>query len=694
MWIPAAAAAAPTAHHDAIVSLEPSVHVVRVRDELTLPGPPAPAGHVVRLHAGATPTTTSRRWRVEPADAPPAGDVPLTAFRLVPRRGAAWPVTLAYEVAIDHAPEQVGTEVQRSFETSPGLVGPDGAVLSGASAWLPDAGALVTFDLLVTGLPDGWSAVSTGERTLGADGIRWRTTEPTEEVHLVAGPFVERAVRYDRADGSHVDVRALLRGADDALADRYLGATVEDLALYESILPRFPWPGFSVVENAWDTGWGMPGFTLLGPQVLRFPFVLGSSYPHELVHNWWGNGVYVDPASGNWCEGLTAYLADHLFAERRGEGVDHRRATLQRYAAFAGGREDLALAAFHGRVSPETEAVGYGKAAMVLHMVRRALGDEAFRSALRRFWDDHAYARASWDDLAAAVSEESGADWRPWFAVWVERPGAPALAFGDFTLSRGPEGWTLAFTVRQTQPGPVFPLDVPVWVTVDGVAAAQPTVAQFAVGGPAEVTVRRTFDHAPLRLDLDPAFDAMRLLDPAEAPAALTDLFGDGAETYVIPASAPPEEQAAWRALAAAWAKPAEPTVVTDEGPLPEGGVWVLGWSNRHAAAVATAGGAALAPAGATVDGAAVDRAGHSVVVVAPRGPDRLGWVGAPTAAIPGLARKLPHYGRWSWLVFDGDEPAIARKGTTPPTDAPTTRQLGPGPVAAGRAPDRPALAP
>ena len=62
----------------------------------------------------------------------------------------------------------------------------------------------------------------------------------------------------------------------------------------------------------------MPTFTLLGPQVIRFPFIINSSYPHEILHNWWGNSVFVDYDTGNWCEGLTAYMADHLIQEQRG----------------------------------------------------------------------------------------------------------------------------------------------------------------------------------------------------------------------------------------------------------------------------------------------------------------------------------------------------------------------------------------
>jgi aminopeptidase N len=85
----------------------------------------------------------------------------------------------------------------------------------------------------------------------------------------------------------------------------------------------------------------MPSFTLLGPQIIRFPFILTSSYPHEILHNWWGNSVFVDYASGNWCEGLTAYLADHLYAGAAGPGRRVPRDTLQKYRDFVKRRPRL-----------------------------------------------------------------------------------------------------------------------------------------------------------------------------------------------------------------------------------------------------------------------------------------------------------------------------------------------------------------
>ena len=141
--------------------------------------------------------------------------------------------------------------------------------------------------------------------------------------------------------------------------------------MYRGLIGPYPYGKFALVENFWETGYGMPSFTLLGPQIIRFPFILTSSYPHEILHNWWGNSVFVDYETGNWCEGLTAYLADHLIQEQRGKGADYRRDTLQKYRDYVRDGRDFPLTEFRSRHSAATEAVGYGKTLMVFHMLRR-----------------------------------------------------------------------------------------------------------------------------------------------------------------------------------------------------------------------------------------------------------------------------------------------------------------------------------
>ena len=66
-------------------------------------------------------------------------------------------------------------------------------------------------------------------------------------------------------------------------------------------------------------------------------------------------------------------------------------------------------------------------------------------------------------------------------------------------------------------------------------------------------------------------------------------------------------------------------------------------------------------------EGTPLLQADHSGIQVA-RHPDdedlTIGWVRCyRDVAIPGLARKLPHYGKYSYLLFEGDEPTNVAKG-------------------------------
>ena len=49
-----------------------------------------------------------------------------------------------------------------------------------------------------------------------------------------------------------------------------------------------------------------------------------------------------------------------------------------------------------------------------------------------------------------------------------------------------------------------------------------------------------------------------------------------------------------------------------------------------------------------------------------------LAWIATDrVAALPGLGRKLPHYGKYSYLGFEGDEPTNVAKGEWPLTGSP-----------------------
>jgi len=709
LLISSLASAGQPMHHELAVRLDPAAHRLEVTDWIILgdqvtPGKDGAFRFV--LHAGLHPEVLTAGWKLEKVGGTPppgflginaasetAGDVPLAGYRLIPSAGAKQPVEIAYRGAIDHPLDTSGEEYQRSFSETPGLIGPDGVFLAGSSYWVPAFGDnLVVFDLTVRSLTPPWDVVTQGQRlkhALDTDGQRfvsWRCDKPQEEIYLVAGPWHE----YDAMAGT-VQIYAFLRKDDPALAHRYLEATRRYLKLYQSMLPSYPYASFALVENFWETGYGMPGFTLLGPRVIRFPWILTSSYPHELLHNWWGNSAYVDFSSGNWCEGLTAYMADHLFAEQRGQGAVYRRATLKKFTDFARGGKDFPLSKFHNRFSAASEAVGYGKSLMLFHMVRRAVGDTAFLGALSSFYEQHRFTRASFDDLARAFSEASDKDWRPFFEQWTARTGAPELQIASVKVEHNTKDlispWIVHLTLRQTQDEPPFPISVPVAITLG--RNKEPLLARTTECG-RECRIDIRCSSRPLRLDVDPGFDVMRRLDPLEVPPALSTLFGADRVTFVLPARASAAELAAWKTLALDWAKPAKPHTVLDTGlaTLPAGNVWVLGWSNRFArtpverlaAQDVRREGAAISVAGATYE---PGQASLVLVARAERPEDAVAWIAAPTAAIPGLARKLPHYTRYSWLAFKGDAPDNTAKGMWKPIQSPLVRNLGGGPLPA-----------
>ncbi|MHB8796836.1 MAG: M20/M25/M40 family metallo-hydrolase [Thermoanaerobaculia bacterium] len=694
---PAPPAPIAAVHHDLDVSVVPATGHLRVTTTVTLPPGTKPE---LLLNAALKVTASSPALKEVPlgdvaaffgnnaAATEPSRRVALKRYRA---SGAPATLTLTYEGVVRNELTAPKEEYQRGFRETPGTIGPEGIYLAGSSFWVPVFGEALASFRMTARVPEGWQLVSQGDGTArGADGLaRWDSKGPVDEAYLVGGPLV--AYR-DRA--GDVETLAFLRTKDDALAAKYLAATAQYLEMYRGLIGPYPYGKFALVENFWETGYGMASFTLLGPQVIRFPFILASSYPHEILHNWWGNSVFVDYAKGNWCEGLTAYLADHLIQEQRGKGEEYRRGTLQKYLSYVRDGRDFPLTEFRGRESAATEAVGYGKALMGFHMVRRHLGDAAFRKTLARFYADFRGRRATFDDFRRTAEAVAGRPLSSLFDHWVTRPGAAELALGPATVASTDTGWTVSGTLRQAQENAPFALEVPVAVvtekgTVRKVVPLEGREARFEIATDAE----------PLALAADPQFDLFRKLDPREIPPSIGQLFGEPRVLAILPAGLAPEEDAAWRALFAGWTTPTHAIEVKTDAEvemLPaERAVWVVGKANRFASPFAKQDGLALGATDLAALGEKVALSGHTFAFVArhPGAPAKAaGWLfGEPLGALPGLGRKLPHYGKYSYVGFEGIEPVNVLKGQWPESESPLRADLRP---ADRRAAPMPVLAP
>jgi hypothetical protein len=686
LWLPWMAVA--QVHHDLMVTLQPDTAGIEVRATITLQDT-HPSSLTFALHPALEPQLQGDRARLiklpqqidpgPPALHPSTGISPRRyRVELVPGENS---FTLHYTGSIAHALQSQGEEYARSFQETRGIISPQGVFLSGASVWYPHIDdSLVTFDLEVH-LPEGWKSMSQGEHldmqpvSDRMPGEHWHVTTPQEEIYLIAGPFTAWS-SVDRG----VAAMVLLRDPDDALARKYLDTTHQYIALYEALIGPYPFKKFAMVENFWETGYGMPSFTLLGSRVIRFPFILSSSYPHEILHNWWGNSVYVDYDSGNWAEGLTSYLADHLIKEQSGGGGEYRRNTLQKYTDYVSRQGDFPLTAFRSRHSARTEAVGYGKTLMLFHMLRRQLGDAVFEQGLQAFYQRYRFKVAGFGDVQDSFATVAGEPLEDFFRQWVHRTGAPQFRISKARAKPEGDSYRLTAVIEQTQPGPAYRLKLPVAVHMDGIDQAYQ--ARVTIGD-RQQALSLTLPARPVQLEVDPEFDVFRRLHRNEIPPAVSQAMGAEQVLVVLADKAPAELKQAYRTLAERWQqeKPGHVKVIfdTEIQALPDNrAVWLFGWHNRFRPQLDSA----LQAYDFATDGDSVRIAGttltpqtHSLAVLArqPEAPDQaLGWLAADSAAaLPGLGRKLPHYGRYSYLGFTGAAPDNVLKGQWPVVNSP-----------------------
>ncbi len=685
-------------HHEIHVVISPEERRFSADDTLTVPDH-FPRELRFTMHRGLNPVARSKGVSIRRDDAllPYEG---LESYRVgLPHDVKSF--VISYGGIIDHPLEQVGKEQARGYSHTMGKISHEGVFLSGLSHWYPVLDTeLISFTLTIE-LPREWDAVSQGERTLHLKDpdktlVRWSSPEPQEEIYLIAGKFHEYGkdiVRspVPRAGGEGVSIRdtiqamVFLRSPDEALAAKYLEATARYIPMYEHLIGPYPYKKFALVENFWETGFGMPSFTLLGPKVIRFPFILNTSYPHEILHTWWGNSVFPDYSAGNWSEGLTAYLSDHLNAEQQAEGRDYRQATLQKYADYVSAGKDFPLTEFRSRHSSSTEAIGYGKSLMFFHMLRLELGDEVFIRGLRDFYRENKFRGASFGDLQRSFEKVSGKKLESMFTQWVTRTGAPELLVRNAESHHQGGSHEVTVSLEQVQRGAPYRLLVPIAITMEGKEQAFQT--HLLMDNQRQVFTL-VLESRPLRIDIDPEFDIFRRLNHAEIPPAISQVLGSKQLRVVLPSSSAPSLLQAYRTFAEALGKtgPDQVEVKLDREILSlpsDRAVCVIGRENLWIQRVISP----LSQYGLRMDqthvhiaGSVIPFADHAIVLTG-RNPENqdsgLLFVSSDMPeALRGLSRKLPHYHKYSYLVFRGVDPENIAKGRWPVSDSPLTVYL------------------
>ncbi len=402
-------------------------------------------------------------------------------------------------------------------------------------------------ELIVT-VEDGYQVVSNGrliDDSLTEQGRRrwhWLQEKPHTAylVTMVVGMF--EVVRLDDpADSSDLPMAVYTIDGKGEQAREVFANTPEMIRVFERVFDEpYPWAKYDqlIVRNFKWGGMENTSATTFYQAAARGS--RGSKddlISHELAHQWFGDLITCKSWEHLWLnEGWASYseaLWQEFSSVNSPEGTPDRKAYMQVIRGFA--RQQIAMnhafaPDFAPMVSnrysnPDERFMNpddvYSKGAVVLHMLRNRLGDEAFFKGVHQYIDRYKLDLAETSDFRRVMEEASGQSLERFFEQWMYRPGLPRLSIGfDWDAEDG----ALVVEIEQIQTinakNPPFAFSLPLYVKFADGAGRYVYVDMDT----AQTSARFSLAENPVQVRVDPGLSVLaqkkvvRKLDDADDP--------------------------------------------------------------------------------------------------------------------------------------------------------------------------------
>ncbi len=325
----------------------------------------------------------------------------------------------------------------------------------------------ITSEIVCT-VPYEWSVISNGrlvsseaDEQLKERTFHWLQDKPHAVylITLVAGKF-SRIVLQD--SGPYIDFYCEPGREDDAR--RSFGNTPAMIRFFEEVTGEpYPWDKYTQVavqdfifggmENTSATT--QTDLTLHDEKAHR-DFSSDFLVSHEAAHQWFGDLITCYEWPHGWLNEGFATFFEALWEEHH-RGRDEYLLTIndleQGYLA-----EKYQRPIVQRRYSNHTDIFDrhlYDKAGMVLHMLRRELGDTLFFGSIRLYVQRNKGRNVRSIDFQSAIEEFTGRSMDWFFEQWLYRSGHPAfqVSYSWEGNDNGKDGKAL-LSVRQTQDEP------------------------------------------------------------------------------------------------------------------------------------------------------------------------------------------------------------------------------------------------
>ena len=273
-----------------------------------------------------------------------------------------------------------------------------------------------------------------------ADGTRtdyWRMDMPNPPYlfMLAVGDF---AVVSDTWSG--IPVQYYVEHEYEPYAREIFNHTPEMLEFFSNLTGiHYPWPKFDqIIVRDYVSG-AMENTTavVFGDFIQKNDRELADEnndyiVAHEMFHHWFGDYVTCESWSNLTLNEGFANYAEYLWNEHQYGGDE---ADFSRINEINGYLNQMSMGGGHNLIDftyadreDMFDAHSYNKGGLVLHMLRRYLGDDVFFAGLHKYLTEHALQSVEAHDLRLAMEAVSGQDLNWFFNQWFFNQGHPVLS--------------------------------------------------------------------------------------------------------------------------------------------------------------------------------------------------------------------------------------------------------------------------
>ena len=390
-------------------------------------------------------------------------------------------------------------------------VGPEGSYLLYPGRWFPVArpGLNRFAATLHVTVPTGETVIASGTPSPPVDEAGNTTYSFEFEQSSFPGTFYAGTYSAQHESAFGANVYLFLKPGNENYAADYGATAAKIMSFYSSKFGSLPNGNLAVVEIANDTvgGYSSPGIVALASRGFSSP-VNEQLLAHEISRQWWGS--YVSPATSDDAfldDGLSLYSSALYIEQSKGETAFEN--LMHSTAIGALTHEETAPISQAGSLQPFTpqyESIVAQKGAMVFHMLRWVIGDEAFTKALHELVRQYAWKSATTQDFEKAAEQASNEKLTYFFAQWVSSTGVPQFK-DSWAIYRVGNHYQVVGKIQQDLD--IFRMPVDVRVNSEGRRPVNDRIQM--VGTTSDFTVNTVT--RPTHVEIDPGSHILKMTD-------------------------------------------------------------------------------------------------------------------------------------------------------------------------------------